>query len=100
MAIQPEVDPQSSAIEAAAENGAPPTLDDPSLYVSRELSWLEFNDRVLEEALDEHNPLLERLKFIAIFGTNLDEYFMIRIAALKQQVEAEVHKPVGRRQTA
>ncbi len=92
MAIQPEVDPQSSAIEAAAENGAPPTLDDPSLYVSRELSWLEFNDRVLEEALDEHNPLLERLKFIAIFGTNLDEYFMIRIAALKQQVEAEVHR--------
>jgi polyphosphate kinase len=67
-------------------------LDDPSLYVSRELTWIEFNDRVLEEALDERNPLLERLKFIAIFGTNLDEYFMIRVAALKQQVEAEVHK--------
>ncbi len=67
-------------------------LDDPSLYISRELTWIEFNDRVLEEALDERNPLLERLKFIAIFGTNLDEYFMIRVAALKQQVEAEVHK--------
>ncbi|MBD5654167.1 MAG: polyphosphate kinase 1, partial [Candidatus Eremiobacteraeota bacterium] len=67
-------------------------LDDPSLYFSRELSWLEFNDRVLEEAIDERNPLLERLKFIAIFSTNLDEYFMIRVAALKQQVAAEVHK--------
>ena len=65
-------------------------LDDPSLYYSRELSWLEFNDRVLEEALDESNPPLERLKFIAVYGNNLDEYFMIRVAALKQQVEAEV----------
>jgi polyphosphate kinase len=67
-------------------------LDDPSLYISRELTWIEFNNRVLEEALDDRNPLLERLKFIAIFGTNLDEYFMIRVAALKQQVEAEVHR--------
>jgi polyphosphate kinase len=67
-------------------------LDDPALYISRELTWIEFNNRVLEEALDERNPLLERLKFVAIFGTNLDEYFMIRVAALKQQVEAEVHK--------
>ena len=69
-----------------------PGLDDPSLYYSRELSWLEFNDRVLEEALDDRNPLLERLKFMAIFSTNLDEYFMIRVAAIKQQIEAEVHK--------
>jgi polyphosphate kinase len=65
-------------------------LDDPSLYFSRELSWLEFNDRVLEEALDAGNPLLERLKFIAIYGTNLDEFFMIRVAAIKQQIEAQV----------
>ena len=67
-------------------------LDDPSLYFSRELSWLEFNDRVLEEALDEGAPLMERLKFIAIYGTNLDEFFMIRVAAIKQQIEAEIHR--------
>jgi polyphosphate kinase len=80
-------------IELAAQlPAAPIALDDPSLYISRELTWIEFNNRVLEEALDERNPLLERLKFIAIFGTNLDEYFMIRVAALKQQVEAEIHK--------
>jgi polyphosphate kinase len=68
------------------------SLDDPSLYFSRELSWLEFNDRVLEEALDERVPLLERLKFVAIYGTNLDEYFMIRVAAIKQQIEAQVYR--------
>ena len=65
-------------------------LDDPSLYFSRELSWLQFNDRVLEEALDRTNPLFERLKFVAIYGTNLDEFFMIRVAAIKQQIEAQV----------
>ena len=70
----------------------PRPLDDPSLYFSRELSWVEFNDRVLDEAADPTIPLLERLKFIAIYGTNLDEFFMIRVAAIKQQIEAQVHK--------
>lgn len=88
------VSPESISAESLAAQGATTTmpLDDPSLYFSRELSWLEFNDRVLEEAIDERNPLLERLKFVAIYGTNLDEYFMIRVAALKQQMAAEVHK--------
>jgi len=66
------------------------SLEDPSLFISRELSWLEFNDRVLEEALDPSNKLLERVKFVAIYGTNLDEFFMIRVAAIKQQIEAQV----------
>ncbi len=69
---------------------APIALDDASLYFSRELSWVEFNDRVLEEALDERNPLFERLKFVAIYGNNLDEFFMIRVAAIKQQIAAQV----------
>ncbi|MGA7746532.1 MAG: polyphosphate kinase 1 [Candidatus Aquilonibacter sp.] len=76
--------------EEAALERLPLALDDPSLYFSRELSWLEFNDRVLEEALDGGNPLFERLKFVAIYGTNLDEFFMIRVAAIKQQIEAQV----------
>jgi polyphosphate kinase len=73
-------------------------LRDPHYYFNRELSWLEFNHRVLHEATDPRTPLLERLKFMAIFSSNLDEFFMVRVAALKQQVEANVRKltPDGR----
>ncbi|MCA1992974.1 MAG: polyphosphate kinase, partial [Coleofasciculus sp. S288] len=65
-------------------------LNDPQYYFNPELSWLEFNRRVLHEAMDSRTPLLERVKFAAIFSSNLDEFFMIRVASLKQQVEAEV----------
>jgi polyphosphate kinase len=67
-------------------------LKDPEYYFNRELSWLEFNNRVLHQALDSRTPLLERLKFMAIFSSNLDEFYMVRVAGLKQQVEANVNK--------
>ena len=70
----------------------PETIDfySPSLYLNRELSILEFQRRVLEEAQDERNPLLERLKFLAIFGSNMDEFFMVRVSGIRKQVEAHI----------
>ncbi|HUT01344.1 MAG TPA: polyphosphate kinase 1 [Phycisphaerae bacterium] len=68
------------------------SLKDPALYISRELSWLEFNDRVLREGLSADLPLLERLKFLSIVSSNLDEFFMVRVAGLRQQRAAGIRK--------
>ncbi len=74
---------------------APPTPDlrDSSLYFNRELSWMDFNDRVLQLAEDESVPLLERMKFCAIWNSNLDEFFMVRVAGLHDQIDAGIEKP-------
>src|SRR5580700_10373320 len=80
-----------------AEDGRPaPTtakLADPANYFNRELSWLDFNLRVLELAEDPSLPLLERTKFASIYTSNLDEFFMVRVAGLHDQIEAGVERP-------
>ena len=85
-------------VSADTTTGLPQSDLDPSLYINRELSWLEFNQRVLEEACDQNHPLLERVKFLSIVSSNLDEFFMIRVAAIQEQVNAHVaeYSPDGR----
>jgi polyphosphate kinase len=85
-------DAKNKAVKKAPKESAPPPpdLSAPELYLNRELTWLAFNQRVLHEALDERTPLLERVKFTAITGSNLDEFFMKRIGGLKQQKGARV----------
>jgi polyphosphate kinase len=75
---------------APEKKTAPPDLDDPQLYVNRELGLLAFQWRVLEEAKDPTNPLLERVKFLSIAGSNLNEFFMVRVASLRAQVDAGI----------
>ena len=75
------------------ENEHKHRLHDPSLYINRELSWLDFNERVLQLAEDENTPLMERVKFCAIYTTNLDEYYMVRVAGLHDQIDAGVDNP-------
>jgi polyphosphate kinase len=75
---------------AKIEETNPVDLNDPALFINRELSLLEFQRRVLQEARDPINPLLERVKFLAILGSNLDEFFMVRVAGLRKQMDAGV----------
>jgi polyphosphate kinase len=84
-AVRSAVTSTNAAPRTRARAARPAT---PMPYLNRELSWLEFNARVLHEARDERNPLLERVKFLTIFASNLDEFFQVRIAGLRQQVQA------------
>jgi polyphosphate kinase len=77
-------------MEAVTVTAEAPALDSPDLFVNRELSWLQFNERVLELADDERTPLLERVKFVAIYAQNLDEFYMVRVAGLHDQVDAGI----------
>ncbi len=93
MTEQPtQQDPISAIPTREPPAPVPPDLRDPALYANRELSWLAFNQRVLELAEDPAQPLLERAKFAAIFTSNLDEFFMIRVAGVHDQVDAGVEK--------
>src|ERR1700733_4371312 len=86
---------EATATEEAAEEhadaeAAVASVADPAVYINRELSWLDFNDRVLQLAEDESLPLMERVKFLAIFSTNLDEFFMVRVAGVHDQIDARI----------
>ena len=79
-------------LSTAVEDSEAIDLDDPRLYLNRELNWLEFNRRVLELAQDDSIPLLERLRFLCISSTNLDEFFEVRVSSLKEQVQVETYQ--------
>src|SRR6266403_423012 len=84
-----ETEEGAAIVPVAAEQTAHERFGDPKNFINRELSWLEFNRRVLEEAQDPTQPLIERVKFLCIFSSNLDEFFEIRVAGIKQQIESE-----------
>lgn len=87
---EPRVEIVSGAEKIVIDDSIVPDLLDPSLYINRELSMLQFQRRVFDEAQDITNPLLERVKFLAIVGSNMDEFFMVRVGGLKMQVDAGV----------
>ena len=71
-------------------------FDQPGNFYNRELSWMEFNKRILGEAKDKQNPLFERMKFLSITASNLDEFFMVRIASLKDMINADIRRRISR----
>src|SRR5437868_8062370 len=86
---QPEAEESAAIVPITAEQTAHERFGAPQNFINRELSWLEFNRRVLEEAQDPTQPLIERVKFLGIVSSNLDEFFEIRVAGIKQQIESE-----------
>src|ERR1700719_4015806 len=84
-----ETEQGAAIVPIKDERSAHERFGDPKNFINRELSWLEFNRRVLEEAQDATQPLIERIKFLSIFSSNLDEFFEIRVAGIKQQIESE-----------
>src|SRR5881296_886357 len=86
---QPEAEESAAIVPITAEQTAHERFGDPKNFINRELSWLEFDRRVLEEAQDPTQPLIERVKFLTIVSSNLDEFFEIRVAGIKQQIESE-----------
>jgi polyphosphate kinase len=91
--MEPTGEPTQIRLADEPQPAPAAALEDPSLYLNRELSWLDFNDRVLQLAEDEGLALLERVKFCAIYTTNLDEFYMVRVAGLRDQIDAGVENP-------
>ena len=89
-AMKPKAKGRAKALKPANANGK---TGDLAQYINREFSWLQFNLRVLEEAANPQNPLLERLKFLAIFESNLDEFYMVRVSGLIEQMESGSVEP-------